>query len=141
MPFNPFKLSCYALVRNAEGAYLLLQRPKDKPHFPGQWELPGGKMDPGETIEQAVCREVWEEAGLKIVPEALAGAVDFPIKYFRAIMLVLEAGCESDQVRLSKEHQTYRWVCPDEVLKMPLTEQLKRFFEHYLSTRKARGKG
>lgn len=36
-----------------------------KSHFKGLWKIPGGAVDPGETIPQAAVREVWEETGVK----------------------------------------------------------------------------
>ncbi len=52
------------LVR-ADGAFLLTSRPPGKV-YEGYWEFPGGKVEPGETIEQALRRELVEEIGVTI---------------------------------------------------------------------------
>jgi len=52
-----------ALARSRSGAYVLLRRaPGDR--FAGQWELPGGTVEAGESLELALTRELREEAGL-----------------------------------------------------------------------------
>ncbi|MGC5325390.1 NUDIX domain-containing protein [Brevibacillus sp. SYSU BS000544] len=50
-----------AIIRDAEGRVLLQKRSDD-----GKWGFPGGALEPGETIEQAMLREVWEETGLTL---------------------------------------------------------------------------
>lgn len=49
----------------SDGRFLLTSRPADKV-YPGHWEFPGGKVEPGETIEQALQRELHEELGITI---------------------------------------------------------------------------
>lgn len=53
------------LVLKSDGQLLLAQRPGDKP-WSGWWELPGGKIEPGETSEQALARELNEELGIVV---------------------------------------------------------------------------
>lgn len=57
-------------------AILLTRRPARKGRHAGQYALPGGKVDPGETSEQAAFRELSEELGLDLPPEALLGRLD-----------------------------------------------------------------
>ena len=52
------------LIRD-DGALLLSTRPEGKP-YAGYWEFPGGKIEPGETVEQALRRELHEELGITI---------------------------------------------------------------------------
>ena len=57
------------LIR-ADGALLLSTRPPDKV-YAGYWEFPGGKIEAGETVEQALRRELHEELGITIGPAAV----------------------------------------------------------------------
>lgn len=52
---------------DAQGRFLLTSRPVGKV-YAGHWEFPGGKVEPGETIEQALRRELHEELGITIGP-------------------------------------------------------------------------
>jgi len=62
-----------ALIRR-DGRYLITLRPEGS-HLSGHWEFPGGKLDPGETLEECVVREVEEETGLRIRVEEKAAEV------------------------------------------------------------------
>lgn len=62
-----------AAMLDARGRVLVQQRPAGKP-MAGLWEFPGGKVDPGETPEAALCRELAEELGIAVVPESLTAA-------------------------------------------------------------------
>lgn len=48
-----------------DGRFLLAQRPAGKP-YEGYWEFPGGKLEPGESVEAALARELHEELGLDV---------------------------------------------------------------------------
>lgn len=53
------------LLRESDGALLISSRPAGKP-YAGYWEFPGGKIEAGETVEQALRRELIEELGVRI---------------------------------------------------------------------------
>lgn len=53
-----------AVILDADGRFLLAQRPEGKP-YPGYWEFPGGKIEPGETPRDALVRELEEELGIR----------------------------------------------------------------------------
>jgi 8-oxo-dGTP diphosphatase len=65
-----------AVVVDASGRLLLIQRG----HAPsaGLWSVPGGRVEPGETLAEAVVREVREETGLVVRPGAVVGRLSIP---------------------------------------------------------------
>ena len=65
--------AAFAAVRNAGGEVLLVRRIDD-----GYWELPGGRVEVGETVAQAVIREVAEESGVAIALTGLSGVYSDP---------------------------------------------------------------
>jgi 8-oxo-dGTP diphosphatase len=67
---RPFTEVAVGLVFDAQGRVLMGQRPAGKA-YAGWWEFPGGKIEPGETVDAALARELEEELGLRI-------AVSFP---------------------------------------------------------------
>ncbi len=65
---TPVDVAVGVLV-DAEGRFLLTSRPVGKV-FAGYWEFPGGKLEPGESVEAALGRELHEELGISIGPAA-----------------------------------------------------------------------
>jgi 8-oxo-dGTP diphosphatase len=65
-----------AVVRDDAGRLLLIRRGHEPSR--GLWSLPGGRVEPGETLEQAVVREVREETGLDVRAGAVVGSVLIP---------------------------------------------------------------
>ena len=65
-----------AVVTDAAGRYLLVLRTEDPEA--GRWALPGGRVEPGETLEDAVVREVGEETGVRVRVARRAGVVERP---------------------------------------------------------------
>lgn len=69
------------LIRPDDGRFLLTSRPPGKV-YAGYWEFPGGKLEVGESVEQALARELQEELGLRVAPAAIARwreqLVDYP---------------------------------------------------------------
>jgi 8-oxo-dGTP diphosphatase len=84
-----------AVVHDAAGRLLLIRRGHD-PHR-GLWSLPGGRIEGGESPEEAVVREVREETGLDVVPGRPVGRVTIPGD--GVVFDVLDLACE-----LSRPH-------------------------------------
>lgn len=74
---SPQVVACVgAVVHDTAGRLLLIQRGHD-PHR-GRWTLPGGRVEEGETLEEAVVREIREETGLDVRVGAVVGRVLIP---------------------------------------------------------------
>ena len=108
-----------ALVRNSKGLYLVLYRSNTHPLFPGHIDFPGGEVEPEETSEAAVAREIQEETGLSVNPNKLKKL--FTKQYQQATHVLFEAKLtEPDaKVALSWEHKSYRWITPEELKSLP----------------------
>ena len=74
-PVTP-KLASDCVVFNKEGAVLLVRR--KHPPFAGQYALPGGFVEVGETVEHACCRELMEETGVEAGKLSLVGVYSDP---------------------------------------------------------------
>jgi 8-oxo-dGTP diphosphatase len=65
-------ISCAKIIlRDESGKILVLRRGKTHPKYPLFLDLPGGEVEPGEVIEQALSREIKEETGLSVGPSAM----------------------------------------------------------------------
>jgi 8-oxo-dGTP pyrophosphatase MutT (NUDIX family) len=75
---------------SGETAFLLTRRSAELRAHAGQWALPGGRCDPGETLEEAALRELEEELGLKLGPADILGVLDdYPTRSGYAITPVV----------------------------------------------------
>ena len=96
------------LVR-ADGAFLLTSRPVGKP-YAGYWEFPGGKIEPGESVVQALQRELHEEIGIHIdgaIPWQVE-TVDYPHALVRLNFCKVFAWQGELEMR---EGQSFAWQC------------------------------
>lgn len=105
MAFQDFyRLSSHAVILNEKNEVLLLKAT----YADYAWGLPGGGLDLGETIHEALIRECKEELGCGIEVDYLSGvyfhsAVTSHVFIFRCHLL------ENQSIRLSSEHSEYRW--------------------------------
>lgn len=78
-PDRPVVEVAVGVLTSSTGDFLLTSRPEGKV-YAGYWEFPGGKLEPGESVEQALARELHEELGIVVGKMALwkAQFVDYP---------------------------------------------------------------
>ena len=104
-------VSAVALV-DADGRVLLAQRPASKP-MAGLWEFPGGKVDPGETPETALIRELAEELGIDVAASCLAPFTFASHSYPDFHLLMPLYVCRKwSGIPIAREGQSLAWVRP-----------------------------
>lgn len=107
-----------AVVEN-NGRFLILRRIDENPIWHHKWELPGGKIEPGETPQQAMQRELWEETGLSINDFELLGVAthnwDLPDYTQQTFIIAYRTQSKTDEIILqSDENDDYQWVTHEE---------------------------
>ena len=101
-----------AIVHDEEGRIFATQRGYGE--MKDGWEFPGGKIEPGETPEEALRREIWEELETRIVVERFVKAVEWDYPNFHLTMHCFWCRIESGHLTL-KEHEAARWLAKDEL--------------------------
>jgi len=102
-------VSAVALI-DVEGRILLAQRPEGK-SMAGLWEFPGGKVEPGETPEAALVRELHEELGIETWDSCLAPLTFASHSYPEFHLLMPLFACRKwDGIPQSQEGQALSWV-------------------------------
>jgi 8-oxo-dGTP diphosphatase len=107
-----------AAVLEKEGNILLAQR-RENVHQGGRWEFPGGKVHPGERLEDALARELLEEFGIMAEIGKKIIVVNYDYKSFRIRLIAFRVYHESGKLRLL-DHQRVNWVAPDKLLSYDL---------------------
>lgn len=112
-------VSAVALI-DADGRVLLAQRPEGK-SMAGLWEFPGGKVEPGETPEAALIRELHEELGIDTWQSCLAPLTFASHTYERFHLLMPLFACRRwEGVPTPREGQTLAWVRPERLRDYPM---------------------
>jgi 8-oxo-dGTP diphosphatase len=105
-----FRFSVHAVIPNAAGRVLLLRQT----YGDRGWGLPGGSVEPGETITDTIVRECREEIGVDVVLGPLTGwyfvsAVQAQVGIFRCDVP------DDAEIVLSDEHDELRWEAPQDL--------------------------
>ena len=116
-----------AFVVNNEGKVLAIKRSETDDRRPLQWDLPGGWLDEGETLERGIIREVKEETGVvaenpRLVFTKTATRTwvegDDAKKKGNCIFLFYAVEATIDSVTLSYEHVAYEWMKLEDAIKV-----------------------
>lgn len=112
-------VSAVALV-DADGRVLLAQRPSHK-SMGGLWEFPGGKVEPGETPEVALIRELHEELGIDTWESCLAPLTFASHSYETFHLLMPLFACRKwSGTPQPREGQALKWVKPNQLRDHPM---------------------
>ena len=123
------------LILDDQNRLLLLKRSDS-----GCWGPPGGATEPGEVVEDAACRETFEETGMQVGKMVLFGVFSGPELYYKYpngdevynITIVYLSRDASGEIQLNGEHTEWRWFnaekIPDDLSSpiIPVIEEFKR---------------
>jgi len=120
MSAKPIVLVAAAALIDVDGRVLICQRPEGK-QLAGLWEFPGGKVEPGETPEACLIRELEEELGIQVAKACLAPFVFASHEYesFHLLMPLYLCRKWEGQV-VNREHKAMAWVKPNKLTDYPM---------------------
>jgi 8-oxo-dGTP diphosphatase len=123
------KVTC-AIIVNADGLVFAAQRSPTM-SLPLKWEFPGGKIEPGETAEACLIREIKEELHVDI--EIVASLPTNTHQYPNVAILLIPFVCRitTGEIIL-KEHLDFKWLSKDELLALDWAEADVAVVKYYL---------
>jgi len=127
-----------AIVADDQGR-ILLQRRSDN----ARWALPGGVMDIGESIGQAIVREVREETGFEVEPEDIVGVYSDPGHVFayddgevrQQFSICFVCRMVGGELQVSKESSEVAFFSPEEIEGLDVHESIRLRIQHHLERR------
>ena len=117
---KPILLVVACALVDTDRRVLIAQRPEGK-HMANMWEFPGGKIEPGETPEAAIIRELREELDVE-TKEACLAPLSFASHTYEHMHLLMPLYvCRRWQgTPIAKEHQALKWVRPQALRDYPM---------------------
>lgn len=128
-----------ALILNSEGKAFLMRSHK----WRDRYVVPGGHIELGETIEEALVREIREETGLEIHDIEFIGFQEFIFDdayWKKRHFIFFDYACRTDstEVVLNDEGQAYAWVPLEEALTFPIEPYTRHMIETYIQQHEQR---
>jgi 8-oxo-dGTP diphosphatase len=119
------------LLKNKDGKYLVICRSAEKyPKAGRQWEIAGGRINPGSSLLENLKREVLEEIRLEITSEPKLITAQDILKPEKHIVRLTYLGFADGEVKLSDEHTEYKWLSLEEISKL---EPIDKYFKEVLA--------
>ena len=101
----------------------------------GRYDLPGGRLNPGEKYAEALAREVLEETGLTIkIKKPLSVGEWHPTvrgEEWQIVGIFFECEVVTNEIKLSEDHDAFEWINPTEFAQFPIIPNLHDVFKTY----------
>jgi len=112
----PSVLCCAAVLQRSDNSVLLVQRPLHK-SMGGMWEFPGGKVEPFETPQETMVRELFEEINIEVSIENIEPFtfVSYTYDHFHLNMFVFRCSSWTGDVILKENQPNFVWVHPKDL--------------------------
>lgn len=120
------QVAAVAIVTRGGAEFLLVQRGEDPGK--GLWGLPGGFVEMGETVQEALNREILEETGYQVEPGNLVGVWSFfnESKKIAGVAVVYETQVSRGELQISSDCTAAEWVTYERALEFPLAFETHR---------------
>jgi len=111
---------------------LIIKRSKNDHYAPEKWEFPGGKLDQGQDLSNALEREVLEETGLFVMPTSRMAYIESqiiakgPYQGLPYIVIIGKGKRVGGKLKLSKEHDDHKWINPDNLPDLNYKDHVKK---------------
>jgi A/G-specific adenine glycosylase len=123
----PDKMIGVAVIWNEEGLVLIDKR-KAQGLLGGLWEFPGGKVEPGETVEACIQREIKEELGIEIEVRDRVITIYHAYTHFDVTLNVFNCGLIRGEPR-AIECDEVRWVTLEEIEQFPFPKTNEKIID------------
>ncbi len=143
-PVGRFMVAVGAIIElQNTGKILILKRNSNLDWHGGEWEIHYGRIAQFEGLENSLKREAHEETGItdiKIIKPLTAWHIFRGSKKAENELIGITYHCrtKTEKVKISREHTEYRWVKPEEALKLIKIEGVKKDVENYSATIRSR---
>lgn len=105
-----------------DGQVLLCHRRHDRRHYPDVWDLPGGRVEPGESLVDALRRELEEELGIIAMPAEKTPLVTLTADNLRLDIYLVDNWLGEIRNLAPDEHDELRWTSPTEAAGLKLAD-------------------
>lgn len=113
-----------AVIEGPDGRFLLARRKKDS-FLGGLWEFPGGKREPGESLEECLARELREELGVEVAVGEHLVTLKHEYTHFRITLYLFRCRPVAEEPRCL-ECDEVRWVTVEEMAALPMSAADRR---------------
>lgn len=137
VPSPALGVAARGVVRRDDGCILLIRRAPHQNTDPGTWELPGGKLDYGETLQETLAREVREETGLEVTVGPPIHICHFVKDPFWVTCVTFVCGYAGGEVRLSDENDDHAWVETSEIPGREYARMIREQLDAYVALDRA----
>lgn len=131
MHANDLPIVCFCVVFHGSKV-LILKRSHREFSYPNTWWLPGGHVEMGETLEQGVIREVYEETDIRLDPRFTTLVKEDTSKGSKPLYLFVSRTDTSFVALKDGEHSDYLWIDPSDVLQYTCNQLLHNYVQEAL---------
>jgi 8-oxo-dGTP diphosphatase len=113
-----------------DGKFLIVKRSENEIGYPGKWQIPGGKLESKETLQQSLEREILEEVNLKI--KNIRYLTDFEFTRpdsYHVVGIVFLCDWASGEVKITDAHTDYKWITVEEAKDYDLIPRMLEQFK------------